>query len=64
MSASIASPTSPPYVGKQITALFHTQSMALLTWLIPVSSTSYWFHLLLFVFSYFICFSNLFSMGF
>ena len=31
MSASIASPTSPPYVGKQLTALFHTQSMALLT---------------------------------
>jgi len=25
--AHIASPTSPPYVGKQLTALFHTQPL-------------------------------------
>ena len=27
VEASITSPTSPPYVAKQLTALFHTQSL-------------------------------------
>ena len=27
VEASITSPTSPPYVAKQLTALFHTQTL-------------------------------------